>query len=348
MTMGKPGKHAFFTFLTGAVILLAVVAAGEVACRVAVAPHHKFQWPYEKTARNTIYRFDPELGWFPRESHGDWFEGSVRFWCRNNSEGFRDSEHDLSRKEKPRLAVLGDSYVWGYDVEAEQRFTEILGERLPEIEIFNCGVGGYGTCQERLLYDRKVRNYQPDMVVLVYSGNDRANNLRAIEGGGYARPHYRLKRGELRLENVPVPRMTPYYEEKEREDYFYRCHLCDSVRYAWMKLKLRFEQDPTEALVAALGDDVKKGGADYLVAIRANDKELEEFCRREGIDHLMIDGFLEKNRNPDKLVRFETHGRHWTPEGHRLVADLLEPVLRKRFGLIAGATDESRIQGAGS
>jgi len=335
-------KNRLFSVVTSLLVIVIFLAACEIVCRFLVSPDHKFQWPYEETARNTLYRFDPHLGWFPKESHGDWFEGSVRFWVQNNSEGFRDVEHDLSKQEKPRLAVLGDSYVWGYDVEAEDRFTEILRERIPEIEIFNCGVGGYGTCQERVLYLEKVRKYQPDVVLLAYSGNDRANNLRAIAEGGYARPHYRLKGGQLVLENLPLPKMIPYYEEAETVGYFYRCHLWDSLRYAFMKLRIKLEKDPTEALVVALGEDVAQDGAKYLVAIRANDTDVEEYCKEHGVECFMVSQYLQDRSTPEDPVRFTEHGRHWTPKGHRLVAEFVEPIVRSAFGLVEGATPEAR------
>ena len=326
-------KHLSFSLVTVFFVGIVIVLVGELVCRFLVAPHHKFHWYYEETARNTIYRFDPELGWFPRESHGDWFEGSVRFWVQNNSEGFRDVEHDLSKKERRRLVVLGDSYVWGYDVEAEDRFTEILQKRIPEIEIFNCGVGGYGTCQERVLYDRKVRRYDPDAVLLVYSGNDRANNERAITQGGYARPHYRLKEGELVLTNVPLPKLTPYLPEEERNDYFLRCHLWDAIRYAISKIQIRLEGDPTEALVVAIGRDVTEDGSKFLLAIRADDTDLAAYCEKNGVEYIMVTEYLRQHEKPDLPNRFPTHGRHWTPEGHVLVADLLEPEIRKLFGI---------------
>jgi hypothetical protein len=327
--------------VTALVVVLVIGLVGERACRFLVAPHHKSHWYFEETARNTIYRFDPELGWFPRESHGDWFEGSVRFWVQNNSEGFRDVEHDLSKKEKPRLAVLGDSYVWGYDVEAEERFTELLRKRIPEIEIFNCGVGGYGTCQERVLYDRKVRRYEPDAVLLVYSGNDRANNEREVAEGGYARPHYRLNDGELVLTNLPLPKLTPYLPESEHDDYLFRCHFWDAIRYAVSKIQIRLEGDHTEALVVAIGRDVARDGRKFLVAIRADDIDLAAYCEKNGVEYIMVSEYLRQQEKPDRPSRFPTHGRHWTAEGHLLVADLLEPEIRKLFGLGTPAPKES-------
>ena len=43
---------------------------------------------------------------------------------------------------------VGDSFVWGYDVEASERFTELLRDEFPGIRIVNAGVNAYGTDQD--------------------------------------------------------------------------------------------------------------------------------------------------------------------------------------------------------
>ena len=44
-------------------------------------------------------------------------------------------------------------------------------------EVLNFGVGGYGTLQEWLHYKQDGRRFGLDMVVLLFVGNDVANNL---------------------------------------------------------------------------------------------------------------------------------------------------------------------------
>jgi len=88
-----------------------------------------------------------------------------------NAEGFRDDEHN---KEKSRLRILalGDSYFAGHEVSFEDSFLAQLEQKL-NVEIVKMGIGGYGTTQERMLWEEKGVQYQPDIVLLgVYLLND--------------------------------------------------------------------------------------------------------------------------------------------------------------------------------
>lgn len=105
---------------------------------------------------------------------------------------------------KRRLLFLGDSFVWGYDVRKEERFTERLEAALPDTEIFNFGVSGYSTDQEFLVLRREIENARPDSVFLMFAGNDRAGNS-SNKGYGYFKPYFSEGPGGLHLEGVPVP-----------------------------------------------------------------------------------------------------------------------------------------------
>lgn len=58
----------------------------------------------------------------------------------HNSHGFRGPEP--VNNSKPNVLIIGDSFVWGYDVEASERFTEKLQENHPEWNMYNLGVSG--------------------------------------------------------------------------------------------------------------------------------------------------------------------------------------------------------------
>jgi lysophospholipase L1-like esterase len=72
-----------------------------------------------------------------------------------------------------RVAVLGDSLVWGELVAAEDSLPARLQGRLgPGYEVLNFGVSGYDTTQELAWYRAKVRGFRPDALVLVFCLND--------------------------------------------------------------------------------------------------------------------------------------------------------------------------------
>lgn len=123
-----------------------------------------------------------------------------------NSAGFRDKETKQVKEENVfRIALLGDSYVAGFEVAHGALFGSVLQKELNSrgifagktVEVLNFGVSGYGTAQELLLLDKEVLTYRPDMVILAFTtGNDVRNNDRALEWDK-TRPFYDIKNGKL-------------------------------------------------------------------------------------------------------------------------------------------------------
>jgi hypothetical protein len=56
-------------------------------------------------------------------------------------------------------------------------FTELIEERLPDTDVVALGVPGYGTAQDLLAYGRLGSRFSPDLVMLVFVPNDPAENL---------------------------------------------------------------------------------------------------------------------------------------------------------------------------
>jgi hypothetical protein len=132
---------------------------------------------------------DPVLGWRlkPNEDRLVWMaDRNVRI--ETNSHGFRDVEHAY---EKPdgvfRVLVLGDSFMEGFSVSADEvfarRFEELAHEAgLSQVEVINLGVGGYSTLQSYLAFVEEGVKYQPDLVLLgFFTGNDVQDNYRPLQ-----------------------------------------------------------------------------------------------------------------------------------------------------------------------
>jgi len=76
-----------------------------------------------------------------------------------------------------RIAILGDSTSFGWKIGPEHSFPKMLEKLLNDrlhgkYEVINFSVPGYNTSQELAVLKEKVVKFQPDMVVLVYCGND--------------------------------------------------------------------------------------------------------------------------------------------------------------------------------
>jgi len=84
-----------------------------------------------------------------------------------NSAGMRGQiEFPVERTSRPRMLLLGNSYTFGAGVSDQEAYPAVLASLLPEWEILNFGVSGYGADQAALLYEEVGRQYEPDVVVL--------------------------------------------------------------------------------------------------------------------------------------------------------------------------------------
>lgn len=176
--------------------VLASAALSEILAR-AVLPRPRYF---------ALWQWDPVLGHAPVPSTSmriDWWvsESLPVTHYQTNSWGFRDREFHEGRTDGVgRVLVVGDSFSEAVEVEADERFSAVLERRLTRpdrpVEVWNMGVGDYGTAQEYLLLREYVRRVSPDVVVLqVFPLNDVVNNGRDFAGnnesqGDDVRPYF--------------------------------------------------------------------------------------------------------------------------------------------------------------
>ena len=99
-----------------------------------------------------------------------------------NAEINGDGLHDrlFPRKKPPgvfRIAIVGDSQAFGWQVGAGQGFPKVLEQILstrkgPQYEVINFSVPGYNLAQEQVLIHEKVIAFEPDLVIVFFSEND--------------------------------------------------------------------------------------------------------------------------------------------------------------------------------
>jgi hypothetical protein len=266
------------------------------------------------------YRHDSELGWFPTPNSTKRITGSRTITATHNSTGFREAERP---KEPKRVAIfLGDSFVWGYDVESSERFTEKLQAKHPEWEIHNFGVSGYGTDQEYLLLQKYFAEYQPRVVVLVVCGdNDNEDNSWSCRGG-YYKPYFTLENGRLKLNGVPVPKSDKtFLTEHPMISTLYLARLIvQSFYHLTSPAPFKNPEPPTGVLFLDMRSYVTNRGASFVIGMQQWHPELDLFLQKYEIPHVDLTITNEAHR-------FGAFGKHWTPEGHTFVADRLEPFL---------------------
>ena len=171
----KEGLSNIFLTSISLIILLLFL---EGICQVFYTPPVKVQNNITGLRTAKSHQMDDQLGWVPKKNiegiHAKppIFESTFH----TNSLGIRDKEYPF---EKPlgvtRLVAIGDSFTWGYGVNDPEVYTEVLEGLLPNTEVINLGVTGYGIPQEFWYLKRLGIQFYPDIVLLAFFLNDIGN-----------------------------------------------------------------------------------------------------------------------------------------------------------------------------
>ena len=195
-----------------------LLVAGEFALRsLGYAPIYQIYSHPE-----IFWRKDELLGW-SHESNVEGFYVGPRPWpveyraqVRINSLGLRGPEVAELPPDGYRVMVLGDSMVASFEVPWEKSFPALLESRLNDefeipVQVINAGVRGYGTDQSYLYYKKRGVHLEPDLVILIFGGNDYSDIVtlhrmrRTFGKGAFAlTPEGMLKRVGFPIPDYPI------------------------------------------------------------------------------------------------------------------------------------------------
>ncbi len=267
--------------------------------------------------RSLTYGYDAELGWAPTPNSSSSVASARTIHAQHNSFGLRDTE--FAQDGRPVMLFLGDSFVWGVDAEADERFTDLLRKRITNYHTVNAGVSGYGTDQEYLWLQRIWPKIEPSVVVLIFcTANDRLDNGTNIRYEGSLKPYFATAAdGALELRGQPVPMSRQLFIK----NYWLVQHLWLARLATFAYVSIRnpqvFVPDPTEKLVTKIREFVEARGARLVVGLQLRDEKLMQHLTSERIPFVTFDG----------AESYSVFGEHWTPAGHRLVAERLMKLL---------------------
>lgn len=108
---------------------------------------------------------DPMLGW--RMKRNADFRGSLH----TNSSGFHDREHNSSTA-KPRVVVIGDSYVAGLAMKREELLHSRLESNLGNAEVIAAASPAWSTGQQLIWWEEEGAGLGARAVVLLVAPND--------------------------------------------------------------------------------------------------------------------------------------------------------------------------------
>jgi hypothetical protein len=259
----------------------------------------------------------------------------------SNSAGMRglDEFSEQPLDGVTRIVLIGDSFAFGEEVADYETFAQRLEELLPQVEVLNLGVHGYGHDQMLVYLREEGLRYHPDIVIVGFVQDDMERNM--VEFRDYAKPRFELVDGALALRNSPVPAPS---EMLARERYRSRfLDLVDMVSQATL-WRSGVNQRRMEAVTAALLDEIAgesaAAGAATAFLYLPHSEELTnpeltldaerfftEYCdEREAICLNLRPTFLQRMGQGFSV---KTPG-HWHASGHQLVAEALTAFLEDR------------------
>lgn len=271
------------------------------------------------TTNPSYVQQDPELGWVYRphasaRHRTSEFDVSIEI----NSRGFRGPEWGAKQPGRPRVLVLGDSYAFGWGVEQSESFTARLQALVPEWEILNAAVSGYGTDQEYLLLLRLIPDVQPDLVLDVFCSNDRVESA-SKSSYGRLKPYFVRTGSGLELRGVPIPEPSWL----ERSSFLYRAITKDLAERE--SLEQRIDPEFGWAMVCDLYRKMAKDlGSVPLVIVSSEERLAYLAAEEKALHHVDLRPLF---RSRKEKFTYPIDG-HWTAAAHAAIAKELSAALR--------------------
>jgi lysophospholipase L1-like esterase len=154
-----------------------------------------------------ITEYDTTLGWTnSRGASGRHRNPSlgIDVVYRIDGRGARAMSSSSGDSLRPfRVLVLGDSNGFGWGVPDDQHFAALLQQALPQTDVLNLAVSGYGTDQSYLRLRSEAMVFSPHLIIVQITPND-LDDIQSAFIAGRPKPRFLLDAGGLRLSNVPV------------------------------------------------------------------------------------------------------------------------------------------------
>ncbi|MCH8112369.1 MAG: SGNH/GDSL hydrolase family protein [Proteobacteria bacterium] len=272
-----------------------------------------------------------------------YYPNQYRVTITTNQAGLRGTK-DYTVPKPPntyRIAMLGDSMLFGFGVADNEVVSYQLEHLLNrtaknrKFEVLNFGVSGFGTAEQLVAYEKLVRPYKPDAVVVFYFSNDVGNTI--VSGLFKVGADGKLERTDksylpgVRLREIlyAIPPVRWLFEHSQAWN-FIRNRLSGIVLRGFLAehdMRSSTQQNPaamelTRRVFIELLRKIRSDGARSLIFIIPDRKMKTNFpVSFQTIDSLQaiaIDGrkFLSRTDY------YDIDG-HWRSRGHRNAAEVL-------------------------
>jgi hypothetical protein len=168
------GKTLWWNVILFTLSLAFAVCMSEMAVRVVAPQRVVREYSLPDSELGSVSR--PNANYFDR-----WGLPLYEYHVRTNQFGFRmDEEVDFS-SEIGRVLLLGDSFTFGWGVEIEKSFVELIRSRVkntvPKVQLLNAGVGAYSTAHVYKALVRLSQRVRPCAAIYFMNANDPFDNV---------------------------------------------------------------------------------------------------------------------------------------------------------------------------
>ena len=325
--------HTGSRFSHSRLLSVAVVSVSVIAALTRVEAMLRLRGLYAppdnpvQTARPDLYRADPHVGYTIWPSRNTTYrypqENPEQIPLLAISDGFRTPREFDEQDWRVRILVVGDSFVFGQGVRAEERFTEQLEAIESRWRVDNMGMTGWGLDLMVRAIERFGKKADPDVVLLAVYTDDLRRLLPYYAGVGFGYPKFELVQGELVTVPFPYPRL---WERLRLVQWIYQSR--------WEHERNRY--DVNRALLDRyLGNASAIGFKPVVVFFPGRADTEEDKTRRQFLatwassrDVPFADLTVPMQRaGADKI--FIQDNWHWNGLGHRAAAVELHGFLRK-------------------
>lgn len=304
---------------------------------------------------------DDTLGWRHARNKQKRFvnEFGESVLVRQDALGMRSTHEDEPDPAQPKVLMLGDSFTEGVHVHDEQLLSSVVERQLP-VRVLNAGVGGYGTVQQLVYLEREGVDLAPDVVVVMFFGNDLSDNCLSFSPGFGPRPHASVEPGggdaAITIVRDPDPAAferyilpLPFSVTLNHYSYFYNAvnnRVYQQVRAARMRELMRSDMAgaadcSTPATLLHLLKEMRALLEPREIALRifliptkeelaaGSSAVLEDIgarCAEAGLwCRSLLPEFLER---PEPATLYFPDDIHWTAAGHEAAAAAIAASLR--------------------
>lgn len=343
-------RQAIFVVMSLAVGLVISLGLLELAARVYMhttkAPIRRDPVVFVDDPRG--YMFDPGVGWKFRPGP---YRNEVNGVFINN-QGMRMSQNIDYGPEfyaKPRVLLVGDSMVNGFNVKQPFIFSEVLQREMPQMRVINAGVVGYNNVQEDVTMRRLLPVIRPQLSILFFC---EANDALANDRNDHFMPYATLRGDGVVLHEASKYDPPPLYKRLDLwpvmdrllklrgKDLIYARDIIDLVVRKESSYVMRLETKLIEDIA-----QVSRSANTKLVIIDVptfgemhkedtRNRVLQAVCRRVNVRYLNL-----KDVYPaDSASLFLPNDQHWSQKGHRFIASLLENLVTEEINQQATAS----------